>query len=133
MDIDSDLEPLTVYNYQVSSALDTLIRHILKTIPESYTEEFPSFSVFEAHSPWGAHVDDERIVICDPSLVDMPKDVTIGIIAHEFAHVFLRHTGQAGLREEEEADRLASEWAFAAEVRAMRQYYGPPTNQRRDT
>jgi len=88
MDINSDLEPLAVYNYEVSSPLDTLIRHVLKTIPDSYAKEFPSVSVFEAHSPWGAHVDDEGTIVFDPSLLDMPEDVIIGTVAHEWPMCF---------------------------------------------
>jgi hypothetical protein len=74
MDINSKLEPLTVYNYEVSSGMDTLVRCVLKRIPDSYAEQFPSFSVFESHSPWDAHVEREDIeeegkVFCDPRLL----------------------------------------------------------------
>lgn len=127
MDIDSELEPLTVYNYEVSPAMDNLVRHVLKVIPDSYTEEFPSFSVFERYSRWGAHVEEEGNIFCDPSLLDVPKDVAIGTLAHEFAHLFLGHTGKGGLREEYEADALAHQWGFKEQIRAMRNIAGPPT------
>lgn len=126
MDIDDDLEPLPYCSYEVSPALDELIKFILKTIPDEHTYEFPSFSVFEHDSSWIAHVDDGRI-ICSPSLLNMPRHVAIGILAHEFAHVFLGHTGEGGLENEYEADKLASEWGFAAEVKMMRERLGPPT------
>ena len=59
MKIGDELEPLTVYYYDVSAAIDRLVRHVLKIIPDHYTEEFPSFSVFERYSRWGAHVEEE--------------------------------------------------------------------------
>jgi len=99
-------------------------------IPDSYTEEFPLFSVFEAYSPWDAHVEEGKI-FCDPKLLNMPRDVAIGALAHEFAHLFLRHGmgGKGDLRKEHEADALACQWRFTEEVKAMRQYFGPPTDQ----
>ena len=129
MDINSELEPLTVYNYEVSSAMDTLVKCVLKRIPDSYAEEFPSFSVFESHSPWGAHVEREGNVVCDPSLLGLPKDVAIGTLAHEFAHLFLGHTGRGGLQDEYQADELAYQWGFVEELKAMRLCFGPSTDQ----
>lgn len=128
VNIDDELEPLTVHNYDVSPVMDGLIRHVLKMIPEHYTEEFPSFSVFEVYSRWGAHVEEENI-FCDPSLLNLPRDVAIGTLAHEFAHVFLRHTGKGGSGDEHEADALACRWGFRKQVEAMRECYGPPTEE----
>jgi hypothetical protein len=138
MEIDSELEPLTVYSYEVSPAMDTLIRHVLKVIPDSYSEEFPSFSVFETRSPWYAHVEREDVeeegrIFCDPRLLNMPKDVAVGTLAHEFAHLFLGHIGPGCLQNEYKADELARQWGFSEEVRAMRQHIGPPTGEREQT
>jgi len=138
MDINSELEPLTVYNYEVSSTMDTLVKCVLKRIPDSYAEEFPPFSVFESHSPWYAHVEHEDLeeegkVFCDPRLLNMPKNVAIGTLAHEFAHLFLGHTGRGGLRDEYQADELACQWGFTEEIRAMRRHSGPPTEKRGQT
>jgi hypothetical protein len=131
MNLDDELEPLTVYSYKVSAAMDSLVKYVLITvIPDSYTEEFPSFSVFEAHSPWGAHVDEENIYL-DPDLLKEPKDVAIGTIAHEFAHLFLGHTGSGSLQQDYEADNLAENWGFKKQIKAMRRCYGPPTDGRR--
>lgn len=134
MDINSELEPLTVHNYEVSPAMDNLVRYVLKVIPDSHTEDFPSFSVFETYSPRDAYVERADIkevanVFCPPELLDMPRDVAIGTLAHEFAHVFLNHTGKGGLRDEYEADALACQWGFTEEITAMRQHSGPPTNE----
>ncbi len=136
MEFNSKLAPLTVYNYKVSSAMDTLVRYVLKRIPDSYAEEFPSFSVFESHSPWGAHVEREDIeeegkIFCDPRLVNMAKNVAIGTLAHEFAHLFLGHTGAGSLQGEYQADELACQWGFMDEVKAMRQHFGPPSEERK--
>jgi len=133
MNIDSEFEPLTVYHYDVSPGLDVLIRHVLETIPDSYTEGFPSFSVFEFPTHHGAKVEDADVgdgkIYCDPRLLSMPRNVAVGTLAHEFAHLFLRHPNVGDLDDEWEADALASKWGFAEEVKAMRQYIGPPTDQ----
>ena len=129
MNIDDELEPLTVYSYDVSAAMDGLVRYVLKTIPNSYADEFPSFSVFETYSPWNAHVDQGEVLL-SPSLLNLPWDIAIGTLAHEFAHVFLGHTGMAGLQEEHEADALACQWGFTEEIKAMRQRFGPATDGR---
>lgn len=132
MNIDSKLEPLTVYQYDVSPAMDSIVRHILEVIPEKYAGEFPSFSVFEAYSPWGAHVEPngegDGIIHCDSKLLSFLKNVAVGILAHEFAHLFLRHPDKGGLEDEWQADTLASKWGFKKEVKAMRKHIGPPTN-----
>ena len=129
MNIGSQLEPLTVYDYDVSPDMDRLLRRVLKMIPDRYTDDFPSFSVFETYSRWGAHVDKERNIFCDSSLLNLPSDIAIGTLAHEFAHVFLRHIGKGGLRDEREADTLASRWGFKKQIEAMRELYGPPAEE----
>ena len=97
MDVNDELEPLTVYSYDVSPAMDSLIRNVLGIIPKSYAEDFPSFSVFESPSPWGAHVEESGELFCDPKLLEMSTDIATGILAHEFAHIFLGHSGKGGL------------------------------------
>ena len=129
MNIDNELEPLTVYNYEVSPDMDRLVRCVLKMIPDYYTEDFPSFSIFETRSSWGAHVESEGKIFCDPSLLNQPRDVAIGTLAHEFAHVFLRQTGNGGLKDEHEVDALACRWGFKKQIEALRDYIGPPTER----
>ncbi len=103
------------------------MRNVLTVIPDSCAEEFQSFSIFEAHSPWGAHVDEENIYL-DSDLLKEPKDVAIGTIAHEFAHLFLGHAAPGSLQNEYEADTLAEKWGFKKQIKAMRKRYGPPTD-----
>ena len=79
MDINSELGPLTVYNYEVSSAMDTLVKCVLKRIPDSYAEEFPSFSVFESHSPLGAHVEREGNVFSTRAYSAYPRMLPSGL------------------------------------------------------
>ena len=134
MKIDRELKQLMVYQYDVSPRLDALIRHVLNTIPASYRKDFPSSSVFEYPIRLGAKVEDADVgdgkIYCNPSLLDMPGDVAIGILAHEFAHLFLRHPSEGGLRDDWEADALASKWGFTEEIKAMRQHEGAPTDSR---
>ena len=70
---------------------------------------------------------------CDQSLLDIPRNVAIGILAHEFAHLFLGHPVTGGLQDEYQADGLACQWGFTEEVRALRQHLGPPTDLREKT
>ena len=132
MNINSELEPLTVYSYKIQSKkLDSLIRYVLSLIPDGNLEEFPSFSVFEAYSKWGAHYKPggkgDGTIYCDPILASESMDVAIGTLAHEFSHLFLRHPDKGGLEDEEQADILASTWGFKKEIRALRKNLGPPT------
>jgi hypothetical protein len=113
--------PMSANTRSLSPGLDILVRHVLMTIPESYKEEFPPFSVFEAGSPCGAHVEEAK-VFCDPSLLDMPRDAAVGKLAHEFANLFLKHTGKGGVFDEQEVDALASKWGFTEEIESMRAY-----------
>ncbi len=132
MNIDRELEPLTVYQYEVSAAMDSLVRHVLAVIPDSYAEDFPSFSVFEAPSLEGARVEKggegDGTIYLDSSLLQFPIDIAVGILAHEFAHLFLRHDGKGGLSDEREAGALASKWGFTEQIKAARQHIGPPTD-----
>ncbi len=57
-------------------------------------------------------------------------DVQIGIIAHELAHVYLKHLQDSSVEkglECDEADKKASEWGFKKEVETFRNKLGPPT------
>jgi hypothetical protein len=136
MDIDDEFEPLTVYSVKLSPAMLALVRSVLERMPDSYSDDFPSFSIFESHSDWHAHVEredseDVAIVVCDPRLLNEPRKVALGTIAHEFAHLFLGHIAPSGLENEYQADDLARRWGFKKEIGAMRALYGPPTESSR--
>ncbi len=108
-----------------------LILDVLSRIPDKYEDEFPSFSIYEGDSSFGAHVNDFAITFDPEKLVDMSDNeeiVLVGIIAHEIAHIFCGHEGSTGdLSEDHEADDVARSWGFESEVNAMREKLGPAT------
>ena len=62
-----------------------------------------------------------RAIWLDPRLPCYSEEMRVGIVAHEFAHVVCNHRTADGSCEQE-ADRLAAEWGFSAEIEAMRAY-----------
>ena len=132
MRIDEEMRPLTVYKYDISPEMDILVRHVLSAIPDEYAEEFPSFSVIESRSSGYTRFERHSFeevgrLYFDPRLPSLPRDVAIGLIAHEFAYMFLEHTSGGFAGGEYEADNLATHWGFREEIRAMREFTGPPT------
>ena len=128
MNINDKLKPLTVNSYEVSSAIDMLIKHVLKVIPNSYADRFPAFSVYESYLHWDSPAEGRKL-FCDPSLPNMPMDIAVGTLSHKFAHLFLGHDTSCSannLQQEYEADELAREWGFAKEIEAMQRYNSPP-------
>lgn len=135
MKLGENLEPLTVHDFDVSEPVCKLVLAVLEAIPETCAEEFPSFSVVERKSPLSTHVEREEIddvaVLCiDPQLAYENHDIALGTLAHEFAHIFLGHTGHETLDDEYAADAMARRWGFTKEVDAMRSDVGPPTEDK---
>jgi len=64
-----------------------------------------------------------RIIVLRKKLREMPYESVVGEIAHEFAHVVLRHAEDymvpSGENAQEEANTLARSWGFAAEIQAL--------------
>ena len=72
-----------------------------------------------------------HIVTLTPEIETMSDEALVGAIAHEFAHVFLKHDApplrcedkeefvREVNRREEEADKLARKWGFATEIEAI--------------
>lgn len=66
------------------------------------------------------------IIILQSDLACVPVNEAKGIIAHEFAHLVLKHWHPRQLRyktddrREAEADRLACDWGFSEEIAALR-------------
>jgi len=127
---------VVLLDYEITDpGLKKLIDSVLSRIPDEYQDDFPSFSIYEGPAKEGAQVT-EDFVMFDPGqldkLSDNDDDVKTGIIAHELAHVFLKHATAPdvetqGLAYENEADKLAVEWGFAREVQAFRRKLGPAT------
>ncbi|GJQ58599.1 MAG: hypothetical protein D8M57_08970 [Candidatus Scalindua sp. AMX11] len=140
MDLDRLINEEYIIDYEVKDPkLRELINYVLRKIPDEEREDFPMFSLYQTDT-----TDAEYAFIIPGDVVqvffnvDMLEDgscgnddVKIGVIAHELAHVYLKHphtsSGRKGLKNEEEADSLASHWGFGKEVKASRRKLGPPT------
>ena len=136
MDIKRLQHQVILLDYEVrSDPLKSTIDEVLQGIPDKYADEFPSFSIYGGPAVEGAHVEPDAVYFDIDKLnakCDENRDAVIGIIAHEFAHVFLRHTdagddGEKGLRHEREADEMACRWGFSSQIEALRRQCGPPT------
>ena len=119
-----------------NSLIRELVLEVLSRIPDEYEEEFPCFSIYEYdHRMYkddaGAYVDDSAVYFWAERFFkssDKDRDVMIGIVAHEFAHVYCGHDSETGdLSEEYEADDMARGWGFKSEVDVMREKLGPTT------
>jgi hypothetical protein len=105
-----------------------LLWKVVERIPEE--TEFPFFNIIEDLN-WKL---DSSVIPRDWVLIINSKDLNkkgektvIGILAHELAHIALRHCKIGRLEEESEADNLACKWSFREEIRVMRKKIGPPT------
>ncbi len=140
MDFDRLIKEEDITDYEVKDPkLRKLINYVLRRIPDEYEEDFPMFSLYQTN------IVDAECAFVVPGDVDQVffnasmlennscdnDDVKIGIIAHELAHVYLKHphcsSCRKGVENEEEADALASDWGFAKEVKASRRKSGSPT------
>jgi len=111
------------------SAFLTLLDRAVGRIPEMHMEDFPSFNIYAFTGKEGAMVMEDNVCFDLKVLGELPEEVQIGIIAHEFVHKFLGHGESSGLKEEAEADQLAAAWGFEREIKAMRKQIGPPTER----
>ncbi|HIC91700.1 MAG TPA: hypothetical protein EYP21_06520 [Syntrophaceae bacterium] len=127
----------TIIEYRVyDQNFKRLVNQVLGRIPDTYEEEFPIFSIYEGYCEWGAMVDEQGIVFDVGKLNEESEGDNVaikGLVAHELAHVFLKHSvlvaqGKATL--EHEADKLAIKWDFKREIEVFRQKFGPPTPQK---
>jgi len=116
-----------------------LINLVLRKIPDSYAERFPQFCIMEDNYPnvhgsiacvEGRDLDSGEwyVNFTVELLTKEPRDVQIGIIAHELAHVYLRHETHEGKKgekpkdhskAEKDADELACQWGFKKEIKAV--------------
>jgi len=125
-------EITVIINYEVNDAhFKKQIDQVLTRIPQSYTWEFPSFSIYQNYAK-GTFVDEDGVYFDVDEIYAKTSgnsDAILGVIAHELAHVFLMHaveyTQNDGLKAEDEADALASRWGFSEEIKIFRQKFGP--------
>jgi hypothetical protein len=104
---------------------------VLSQLPEAVQRDFlddPRFRIAlenyvpgEGWSLWiatpGPVGSGSRCVVLRPRLADCPEAFAHYVIAHEFAHAFLRNGGWGNITDiEEAADALAASWGFVRPV-----------------
>ncbi len=124
---DSRFEPY-LRDFVDHPPLGERVLHVLRSLPPKVQSDFvddPRFHVaVEQYVPgrgWmvfmnvpGALGDGSRSVVLRPKLATAPEDYAYWVIAHEFAHAFLRHNDGGDTTDvERDADALAAEWGFA--------------------
>lgn len=107
--------------------LQQRVLSVLQSLPEDVQRDFlddPRFGVaidnFEPGKGWtlfmptpGPPGQGSRRVVLKPKLDGAPEAFAKYIIAHEFAHAFLRNGGWGEITDvEEAADALAASWGF---------------------
>jgi len=136
MDLEKVRKSIIILDYEVTNrGLDQLVRRVVERIPDKYWDDFPSFSIYEGSSEEGAYVTEDYVIFDPQQLLNKSGDsenALIGLIAHELAHVYLRHgvlavSNLCSQEHEDEADRLASVWGFEKEIRGLREKCGPAT------
>lgn len=103
------------------------VQSVLQRLPEAVQRDFlddPRFRITlenfvpgEGWSLWmaspGPVGSSSRCVVLRPRLESCSEDFAFYVIAHEFAHAFLRNGGWGDITDiEEAADALAASWGF---------------------
>lgn len=109
------------------------VLHVLKALPEDVQRDFlddPRFRVtLETMTPgkgwtlWmespGANGNGSRCVVLRKRLADASEPFALYVIAHEFAHAFLRNGPWGEITDvEDAADALAASWGFSRPLRS---------------
>ena len=110
------------------STLRSRVSHVLEHLPENVREDLlgdPRFQVVlendQAGAGWSFFMplpdvcgNGSRCVVLRSKLTDAPEPFALYVIAHEFAHAFLRNGGWGEISDREEAaDSLAASWGFS--------------------
>jgi len=138
MDIERLKEREILLDYEIEDkVLKSYINEVLTRIHPSYIRYFPFFNIYSGSSVEAADVYEDSITFDIAKLYKSSegiKEVIIGVIAHEIAHVYKKHSSKASqkdaLRFEDEADQLASEWGFEQEIQLFREKLGHATDLR---
>ena len=114
---------------------------VLTSLPENIQQDFLTderFGValdnYEPGKGWtlfmptpGPPGQGSRRVVLKPRLNDLPEDFSLYVIAHEFAHAFLRNGGWGKITDPEDAaDALAATWGYprpATTIRSLLQQW----------
>ncbi len=84
-------------------------------------EGFSSFgrviNVFATHTKVIVVLDEERLSF-------FPDELIVGVLAHEFAHVYLDHSLKTGNPHflEQEANELVIKWGFEKEIKVLKEF-----------
>lgn len=104
------------------------VRHVLECLPTDVTKDFLDDSNFrvqlddfhprQGRTVWlagfTANGHGSRSVVLKPKLARCSKKFACYVIAHEFAHAYLRNGGWREITDREEAaDALSTSWGFA--------------------
>jgi hypothetical protein len=101
---------------RVSAVLMTLPKDVLRDLLEEprVLISVDNYQPGKGSTVWMAppSADDySRCVVLKPKLADCPEDFAFYVIAHEFAHAFLRNGAWGDITDAEEAaDALAAHW-----------------------
>ena len=132
-----------------------LVEHVIARIPDECEAEFPVLNVVESakiktSSLGGVSGDDpDETWICLPAEKldhESPDNdgPIVGVIAHEFAHAFLRHASETSelyarggvfryCDHELSANVLATKWGFGQEIKVAKERFGNDRLSDRDT
>lgn len=98
------------------------MEHVLLDLPNEVCEDFLNDEFFEValddYVPGRGRVvwmagPSSRSVVLKPTLNDCSEEFALYIIAHEFAHAYLRNGGWGEIADPEDAaDALAAKWGF---------------------
>ena len=123
MNFSAYLEP-----FDLLTSLRDRVEHVLRSLPDEVQQDFiedPRFSVaLDNYIPGqgstvymacpGADGDGSRSVVLKPLLAECSEAFAHYVIAHEFAHAFLRNGPWGEITDvEHAADGLAAHWGFA--------------------
>jgi len=107
--------------------LQKRVEKVLHAIPRVVQEDFvhdPRFRIalekFVPGSGWSLFMEEpgpvgsgSRCVVLRPRLAECSEEFACYVIAHEFAHAYLRNGGWGEIEDEEQAaDALAASWGF---------------------
>ena len=131
-DVACPQEELQIFSQHLESfaecePLQNRVRVVLNLLPSDVQRDFlddPRFRIAlenfvpgEGWSLWmaspGPIGSESRCVVLRPRLADCQEEFAFYVIAHEFAHAFLRNGGWGDISDiEEAADALAASWGF---------------------
>jgi hypothetical protein len=119
----------SLYYFRVQDpSFRRLVESVMEKIPDADAKEFPPFRVEEGYlhgDCLGHGSENVTLNLAEMEAEKLSDPAKKGVIAHEFAHVFLQHLDASWdpnvIDEyENEADSKAVEWGFEEEISAMR-------------